>query len=262
MLAWPYLERGLVVPWQARFVTVDRQGQVTPRPMQRQPMIAVPGMTALVKAMADGLDIRLATTAASITRSDEGWQIHDTDGGLVVTADGVVTAIPAAQAAMLLPAECGFRDRLDAVSMLGCFTLMLGFDTPLDPGWDAAFVEESPLGFVADNASRPGRGDFAALTVQANNTWAQDRLDDPAEAIEEILTSALRDRLGIDAGMAVRRRLHRWRYASVGQPLGEAFALDAEAGLAAIGDWCLRGRVEAAFESATALAAHWLDGTA
>ena len=109
---------------------------------------------------------------------------------------------------------------------------------------------------MANNSVRPEHGGGTALTVQTTNLWADDRLDLAAEDIEAALTHALADHLGIDARAAIRRRLHRWRYASVSQPLGAAFALDQDNSLAAIGDWCLRGRVEAAFESATALADH------
>lgn len=250
----PFQRDGIIAPWDARFVTVDQQGQITPREMNGAPMIALPGMTGLAKAMAEDLDIMLAKEATLISKSPRGWQISDQDGAVITTADIVVTAIPAAQAARLLPDVCLFQDQLDQVRMLGCFTLMLGFDTGLDLGWDATFVEESVLGFVADNASRPGRGPATALTVQANNHWAEDYLDAPAEEVEAMLEAALSERLGIDAAMAARRRFHRWRYASVATPLGRDFAYDAENGLAAIGDWCLRGRVEAAFQSATALA--------
>ena len=255
MLA-PYMKAGVVAPWQARIVTVGADRKPQKRDMPTPPMIALPGMTGLVKAMAEGLEIMTVTEAAAITRHGTGWQISDRDNQPIIDADMVVTAIPAPQARRMLPPNCDFLSRLDDVRMQGCFTFMLGYDEDLGLAWDATFVEDSPLGFVANNTARPEHGGGTALTVQTTNLWAEDRLDLATEDIEAALTKALADHLGIDAGAAMRRRLHRWRYASVSQPLGAAFALDEEKGLAAIGDWCLRGRVEAAFESATALADH------
>ena len=48
--------------------------------------------------------------------------------------------------------------------------------------------------------------------------------------------------------------LHRWRYAAVSKPANTPFLLDAEARLAACGDWCGAGKIEAAFDNASALA--------
>jgi predicted NAD/FAD-dependent oxidoreductase len=63
---------------------------------------------------------------------------------------------------------------------------------------------------------------------------------------------------GYGGRMATRRHdafqfehiaLHRWRYASPGQHRGARSLIDAPHRLAAIGDWCIRGRVESAFLS-------------
>ena len=250
----PFVDAGIVVPWQARFVTISSDRLPTPRRMTSSPMIATPGMTGLVKAMSEGLTILTGIEAASIMHSQDGnWQVKDTDGTLIAEADMIVTAIPAAQAARLLPEHCVYHKQLHQVKMDGCFTLMLGFDQCLQLPWDAAFVEDSPLGFVADNASRPNRQGGTALTVQSTNTWAEQHLDLPSEDVIAHLNQALKDHLGINAGGAVRHRLHRWRYASVSAPLGQPYLLDENLHLASVGDWCLRGRVEAAFQSATAL---------
>ena len=48
---------------------------------------------------------------------------------------------------------------------------------------------------------------------------------------------------------------HRWRYALVEQAAGLPCLWDGAALLGACGDWCLGGRVEAAFDSGRALAA-------
>jgi renalase len=47
---------------------------------------------------------------------------------------------------------------------------------------------------------------------------------------------------------------HRWRYALVENPAGDACLWDAAACVGACGDWCLGPRVESAFDSGEALA--------
>lgn len=44
--------------------------------------------------------------------------------------------------------------------------------------------------------------------------------------------------------------LHRWRYANIHKQSGEPALIDMNHRLAAIGDWCIQGRIESAFFSA------------
>ena len=66
--------------WQDRIVTVGADRKPQKRDMSSPPMIALPGMTGLVKAMAEGLEIKTGTEAAAVTRHGTGWQISDPDG--------------------------------------------------------------------------------------------------------------------------------------------------------------------------------------
>ncbi|MFW5681305.1 MAG: FAD-dependent oxidoreductase, partial [Pseudomonadota bacterium] len=52
---------------------------------------------------------------------------------------------------------------------------------------------------------------------------------------------------------------HRWRYALAAEPVGEPCLYD-RSGLVACGDWCLGGRIEAAFLSGLAAAGRVMNG--
>jgi len=259
----PYLDQGVVQPWAARFITLHGDGSSEDRPLPSPVYVACPSMTALVKAMAEGLTIHHQVEIKHLDRGDHGWQLTDQHGEIYGGFDGVVTAIPAPQASNLLPMAA---TDLAPVKMLGCFTLMLGFegDTVLPPDWQAARVEDSPIGFIAVNSSKPGRNfdrhSGASLVVQANNDWADPRVDDDPEAIEAILRGELHRLTGIDADVACLSSFHRWRYGATRTPLGQPFWRSPEGDLAAIGDWCIKGRVEAAFDSGKALAEAILKG--
>ena len=47
---------------------------------------------------------------------------------------------------------------------------------------------------------------------------------------------------------------HRWRYARVETPVGEGCLFNADLRIGACGDWCLGGKIEAAFASGQAMA--------
>ena len=259
----PYLDQGVVQPWHARMVTINK-GKVTPRnpPSQAHSpshaYVATPGMTGLVKAMASGLDIRHQVEIRQIAPQQDQWRLTDADGNSYDGFDGVVAAIPAKQAAVLMPDA---KPDLDKVQMLGCFTVMLGFEDAsiLPQDWDAGFVEDESIGFIAINSSKPGRSPDssspkASMVVQANNIWADQRLDEDPKQIEAILHQDLADLIGVEAKDAVITSFHRWRYAATAKPLGQEYWRHDHGQLAAIGDWCIKGRVEAAYLSAMALA--------
>jgi renalase len=250
----PYIKEGVVQPWQTRFTTMGPDGRISDRVMTSTPWVACPGMTGLVKAMTLPLDCRHEIQISQIRRKENFWQLLDEDGAVVGEAEWVVSAIPARQAADLLPPEFKAKSALDNVRMLGCFTLMLGFDMPPPLPFGACFIEDQPVGFLAENGTKPGNQPLGSLTVQARNAWAEDWLDAPEEA-EVVMIEWLKDQFDIRVDEAAYRRFHRWRYASVDTPLGAPFLFDDKLGLGAIGDWCIRGRVESAFDSAEALSA-------
>jgi len=250
----PYFKDGTVQPWQTRFATMDADGNLSDRAMTSTPWVACPGMTGLVKAMASTLDCRHEVTISRIRKKGGVWQLLDAEGMVHGEAEWVITAIPARQAESLLPAEFSGSIALERVRMLGSFTLMLGFDVPPPLDFGACFVEDQPVGFLAENGTKPGGQRAGSLTVQARNAWAEDMLEEPEEAAA-IMAEWLKERLGIRVKDAAYQRFHRWRFASTDTPLGEEFLLDENLGLGAIGDWCIRGRVESAYDSAAALGA-------
>jgi predicted NAD/FAD-dependent oxidoreductase len=136
--------------------------------------------------------------------------------------------------------------------MSGCFTLMLGFEEALRLPWEAARFEDSPLGWVALNSAKPGREGGPSLVLQSTNDWAEAHMEDDPTEVEAALTGELA-RVAPDLPTPAFTRLHRWRFAAVETPAGAPFLLDGANGLAAAGDWCLRARVEAAFESGSAV---------
>jgi len=250
----PYINQGIIRPWETKFATMGPDGKISDREMTSTPWVACPGMTGLVKAMAAPLDCRHETGISRIRRKGSVWQLLDEDGVVHGEAEWVVTAVPARQAADLLPPEFGAKSALARVRMLGCFTLMLGFEVPPSLPFGACFIEDQPVGFIAENGTKPGGRRPGSLTVQARNTWAEDWLDAPQEA-EKVMAEWLEDHVDIHVNEAVFSRFHRWRYASVDTPLDAPFLCDDTLGLGAIGDWCIRGRVESAFDSAHALSA-------
>ncbi len=250
----PFLGSGLLQAWAGRVVRLRDGSDPEEAPADTHRYIAVPRMNALVKAMAEGLDLRVGVQVARLDRRSDGWHLLDAEGTEYGPFDWVVSSAPSVQAAALAPAGFSGTEALRSVRMRGNFTLMLGFEEKLEPGWEGAFADDSPLGWIALNSAKPGRPGATSLVVQSANDWAEAHLEDDPERVKAAMIRELKVLTGIDAGRAVHSALHRWRYADVPAPAGAPFLMDEALRFAACGDWCLKGRVEAAFTSGTGLA--------
>lgn len=245
----PLMTEGLVATWPEA-IDLQAGAKVSDKPKYT----AVPGMNAICKSLAVGLNLRLGCEIETLQRGTNAWRIVAASGETFEGYDWVVSTAPAPQTAALFPAEFEGHEALSRVKMQGCFALMLGFDMPLAVEWGALKSGAPPIGWMAINSTKPGRGNAVSLLVQSSNDWAQAHLDADGDQVTADLLHAASALAGTDLSIASHQGLHRWRYAATQTPAGHAFLKDEDLRLAACGDWCLGGKVEAAFLSANALA--------
>ena len=248
----PFIEAGVVVEWKPKVVTLSPNEEPYKRDWFEPHYVGAPRMNALAKALAEGREIQLQTEITTLKREVQGWMLRDKEGKLHGPFDWVISTAPAAQTHKLMPDLLGEH----SVTMTGCYSVMLGFADAPSLNWQAAVVKDSPIGWMAVNSSKPGRETDFSLLVQSTNEWAEAHIDDDLGAAELMLMDAICTLIP-DLPVADHIALHRWRYADTPGPLGEDFLIDETAGLAACGDWCVGGRIEAAFTSANALAEKW-----
>lgn len=161
---------------------------------------------------------------------------------------------PAAQTRALAEMHRDLAALCEDRQMLGCFALMLGFAAPLEFPWDAALVRNADISWMAVNSSKPQRGAPFTMVIHSTNRWANSHIDEDENRVGAHMLAAATEQSGLDFGDAEVKTVHRWRYANLPKQAGPEFFVDRDAGLAACGDWFIRGRVEAAFTSATRLA--------
>ena len=264
-----------VRPWSANTVRVlDELGHVldTAPPPREPHFVAAPGMGALTDQWAHPLAAQtlLNTRITRIERDvldSSRWQLRSAGpddsqhvhGGF----DGVLLALPSAPANDLLAASgqaAGWRERLQAVTVAPCWTLMLAFPQAVQPGlttlgphWNAARSTHHRISWLARESSKPGRSPVERWTVQANPVWSAEHLEDDAERVKAKLIKGFSQITGIRAEPPYAE-VFRWRQAQTQEPLGQPFLWNGELGLGLCGDWCLGHRVENAFVSGLELA--------
>ncbi|MFN4244104.1 MAG: NAD(P)/FAD-dependent oxidoreductase [Tepidisphaerales bacterium] len=257
-----WLDAGVVAPWTPRLadVAVDATGRVDVRPRSPEHCryVGVPGMSAVCRHLASGLDVRYGLRAVALHAGSDGrWRVDTIDEATqapgTLDADRVVVAIPDAQARQL----AGHLLPLPETETRPCWAVMAAFEAPLPATFDAAFISGSPLAWAAREASKPQRPPAEAWVLHASAEWSARHLELPADEVAVKLLAAWADLLG---GTLPPRRLlraHRWRFALTTSPAGPPFLTGPSDTLAVCGDWCLGGKIEAAFRSGAALADAW-----
>ncbi|WP_082562802.1 MULTISPECIES: FAD-dependent oxidoreductase [unclassified Rhizobium] len=244
---------GVIQSWNGEVVSLSRDG-LSQRFQPATPRYAgVPSMNALPKAMAIGLDVRVDEQVAKITGDPGRWFLHIADRR-EGPFDWVFATAPAPQSSAVLPSRFAHHDMLGAVEMSACFTLMIRLDYDGSIPFVAARIDDPVIDWISRNNTKPGRSEAPCLVVNSNSMWADANTDKPLDTIRQKMIEAVRRYIPVAPSEADAAMIHRWRYANVQRPAGSAYLMDRASQLAACGDWCIGGRVEAAFLSGAGLA--------
>ncbi len=213
--AWK--EQGLIATWNGEFAEVRPDGVWTAAPRQTR-LVGVPGMSDLVRHLADGLDVhrdqqihRLAPVSGRIRLSDAA------DGELGIF-DQVILAVPVPQAVVLLDSFGPFC--LPSMNYDTIWTLMLVLPEPLNVTWNAVEVFGSPIRRIARNQTKPGRHAIRGeehLVIHSSPEWGSAHREDAEADVRTQLMEILGSLLQRDIGQPAATAAHRWRFAKPAQ---------------------------------------------
>ena len=220
-----------------------------------QRFVGTPRMTAPGRLLADALTLTTQALIEQLVWQVDGWQLFsEEEGGMRERFDAVVLAVPAPQAVPLLrPLAPQLATLAAGANMRGCWALMLHFMQPVALQFDAAFVNDGPLRWIARDSSKPGRTEHAGQEtwlLHASAEWSEAHLELDAHSVAALLIDAF-VQLGGRAPDAWKA--HRWRYADTHPVLQQRYAWDAERRLGMCGDWLNGGKVQGAWLSGAQL---------
>ena len=238
-----WLKAGVVAEWQPQRAVFGPHEASAGEPVVRY--VGVPGMSAPAKTLAEGLTVRTGHTVRRLLPVDGGWQLDTAEHGLLPEVyRAVLMGVPAAQAEPLLqPVNSSLAAVAAAHHMLPSWTVMAQFAARSDLPFEAAFINDGPLRWVARNSSKPGRTGQECWVLQATAAWSAAHLEAAPEAAGRMLVEAFRQLGGPEPAVV---SVHRWRYADCG-PADTGSVWEAASGLGLCGDWLLGGRVEGAW---------------
>lgn len=252
---------GWIAEWSGKLATLD-SGVSEPASVGVKRYVGVPGMSSLGKQLAHGLDVRVEHQVRSIRAYGDQWLLSVLADTVPIPAsagpfDAVVLAIPADQAIPLLEINPDFAKKASAAKLAPCWSLMLGFQHPLNLPYDGAWVSHSRLGWVARDTAKPSHRAGERWVCHATVAWSLEHLEDDDERVKEKLSKAFHEATGSPI-QAIHAVAHRWRYSQALQPLPVDFLWDKKQKIGVCGDWFSAGmdgggRIENAFLSAMAL---------
>ena len=249
--------RAFSLPDGQRFLDLERwcrEGVVerwSPRGQDHDTAISTwvgrPGMNAVVKQLAQGLDVTFGARITELMFESDQWTLRTEDRQSVCRARNLILAVPAPQAHELLVGTVSpSLSILSRVSFSPIWVVMfygpdrdqVGFDTLEAVG---------PFSRIDAQASKPDRADDHAWVGYASIDWSTRHLEDDPQEIADALKEALEMifQCRIEAPVVA----HRWRYAITQRPVGKSFLSDQEINLLCCGDWCLGSTVGDALRS-------------
>jgi predicted NAD/FAD-dependent oxidoreductase len=247
-----WLQAGVAALWKPSLrVLGGHPDRVPDETLDR--FVGLPRMSAPARFLADALAVTPQARMVELKGGTDGWHLRSAEHGWMEQSfDAVLLAMPAPQVVPLLRQPAPELAAVAAgAAMRGCWALMLRHATPAGLPFDAAFVNEGPLRWVARDGSKPGRPGSETWLLHASAEWSEAHLELPAESVARELIHAF-GRIGAASPHAWTA--HRWRYADMAAPLVRGCVWDRERKLGLCGDWLNGGKVEGAWRSGRQLA--------
>ena len=215
-----------------------------------------PGMTALAKQLATGIEVRVETQVTAIAREASVWRVS-TQAGLTLTADALILTATVPQALTLLdagnislPAET--RRRLQAIRYERCLAAMATLEAPsIIPAPGVLTFTEGPIAWIADNQKK-GTSPEPAITLHASPEFSLKHWErDKQEVGRELL-----DAVAVHLGAPVKEfQVHGWRYSRpISEETAGVFWLSSAPPLLLAGDAFVGPKIEGAILSGWAAA--------
>ncbi|MEM6500188.1 MAG: FAD-dependent oxidoreductase, partial [Pseudomonadota bacterium] len=217
----------------------------------RSRLVGTPGMAALPKALAKGLDVSLNTRVTALRQRGARWEIDtETDS---FEASHVIITIPAPQIGPIIGETHPVAQAASNANMLSCFTLMAAFDQETPTPFVTLRDADAILTWIARNDTKPERpSKYRSWVAQASPQWSATHLNADREETKAQMLEMLCAALGVNPNKLRHAGLQAWRYGLVAEPLGRPFV--SHGTLWAGGDWCCGSKAQDAWYSGTQIA--------
>lgn len=216
--------------------------------------VGTPGMSSIVRPLAEGVRIHTNRTVHTIEKVEKGWRIWFDDQSFEGPFKAIAVAVPAPQARLLLGPAAHLADDIGRVRISPCWSLMVRLDQSVFPEQDVFSDMSDLIRWIARNNTKPGRSSRGeAVVVHASLEWSRETEDAEPEMIANDIWDEVSNILSLPPTRPAQMQAYLWKHGIVEQSLGESFIFSTEHNVGIAGDWCLGRLAEHAFASGTGL---------
>jgi renalase len=220
-------------------------------------LVGRPAMTAVPKALAEGLEIKRECKVTTTRRLDSGgWEL-DLEGQATMRVERLVFACPVPQALALLKAgEVNLPEPVNgALAVLtyhACLAVLYVLAGPSAVPAEGMVVTQGPVRWLADNVKKGiAQNVAAAVTVHLSPEFSAEHYAKSEGEVAALVTPLVERLLGAPV---VSATLHRWKFSEPTVTHAERCVWIPELGLGFVGDAFGGPKVEGAALSGLALA--------
>ncbi|MDP1776850.1 MAG: FAD-dependent oxidoreductase, partial [Moraxellaceae bacterium] len=174
-----WAQAGVVSEWRPHIKVLGEKPRANGVSESPTRWVGTPTMNAPARWLANRLTVVLGQTISALSKTPTGWQLHSQSAGpLDREFSHVILAIPAPQAqALLSPLTTSLNDIPAQVAMTGCWSVMLQYaDTVILP-FDAAFINQGPLSWVARDSHKPARPAQESWLLHGSIAWSEANIE-------------------------------------------------------------------------------------
>ncbi len=222
------------------------------KPNDRHPRFCgASGMTAIGKHLAQGVDVRLNTEIAALTRTEGRWTAQ-TAGGESFNGEKLLLTAPVPQSLALLSTSGAIlpsdvRTQLETLSYEPCFALLVQLEeASAIPGPGLFYVEGEPIYWISDNSQKRISPIEGSVTIHSSSSFAKQHYNDDEATVAGLLLDAAKDWLGSEPKSW---QLRRWRYSKPENPLQIGAVYVPELDVCFAGDALNGAKIEGAYLS-------------
>jgi len=249
-----WVDAGLLRSWDGWVVELNH-GQIVSLDDLTPRYRGEPNMQAIADRLASGLQLRQSTTVSELDRAEDGrWRLFDDRGSYLGLFDIVIIATGAHQVKALARHSKLIYQAARRIDMTICWSAMFDFGAPLNLPFDAAFVLDSPLSWIARFDAPEPRPDKECWVVHASPEWSAQYAASFRGRVLHALMDAFFEACDLPTQKPEACNVHCWRHALPINTLGEDCLFDEQASIGACGDWCTAPRIEGAVLSGFSMA--------
>lgn len=250
----PAIKEKVIQPWLGTFYNSQSDLNAKERQWTNEypHYVGVPSMSMASRWWSRHVYVIRSTPVTCIEKLANKWRVLGQNQHVLGDFDWVISATPNVQMLDIFPREFIGHHEMSQVKMEPCFTLMLGFNQVLNIPFAAHIIKGHSISWIANNSSKPQRpAKTTCLVINSSNKWAQSNLHQNVDWVIHHLKSKVTDFLDLKLPLSDHCDLQIWRYANFSSEKKDItpYHIDPKLSLGCCGDWCIQGRVEAAFQS-------------